>query len=116
MGAMWRSLLLPGWGQSILGRRVTGAVFVLWEGVTFAMTLKSHHQLTYIRRIEPLDEELVEAKRQEREDWLILLAFNHLLSAAEAFVAAQLWDFPEELRMRALPGGRVGLTASLPIP
>ena len=30
MGAMLRSLLLPGWGQSVLNRRGTGAFFVLF--------------------------------------------------------------------------------------
>src|SRR3989441_12492038 len=31
MGAFWRSLLLPGWGQAETGRPVTGALFVAWE-------------------------------------------------------------------------------------
>jgi hypothetical protein len=105
VGAAFRSLLLPGWGQSVLGRRTTGAVFVFWEGVTVFMTLKSVHQLHYQ---ESIDAETVEGKRQEVEDWAVLLAFNHLIAAAEAFVSAQLWDFPANLELRALPGGGVG--------
>ena len=27
MGAFWRSFLLPGWGQAVTGRQVTGATF-----------------------------------------------------------------------------------------
>lgn len=105
LGAMWRSLLLPGWGQSILGRRLTGGVFVFWEGLTLGMTLKSVQQLHYQEKVGA---ETVEDKRQEIQDWAVLLAFNHLVAAAEAFVSAQLWDFPRSLEVRALPGGSVG--------
>ncbi|MBI4502932.1 MAG: hypothetical protein HY700_17440 [Gemmatimonadetes bacterium] len=99
---MARSLLLPGWGQAVLGRRVTGAAFVFWEGITLTMTLKASHQLRYDREINSTK---VTAKKQEVQDWLVLLVFNHLFAGAEAFVAAQLWDFPVEVEMRARPGG-----------
>ena len=105
LGAMWRSLLLPGWGQSVLDRKATGAVFVFWEGITLTMTVKSVQQLRYQERIGA---ETVDDKRAEVQDWAVLLAFNHLLAAAEAFVAAQLWDFPGELGAEALPDGRIG--------
>jgi hypothetical protein len=55
----------------------------------------------------------VDGKRQEEEDWLVLLVFNHLFAAAEAFVAGHLQDFPEELQVRAVPGG-VGVRLPLP--
>jgi hypothetical protein len=113
MGALWRSLLLPGWGQAALGRRVTGAFFVFWEGVTLGMTIKSAHQLSFQ---ESTDAETVEAKRREVQDWAVLLAFNHLMAGAEAFVSSMLWDFPDELKVRALPSGRFGVSVSLPLP
>ena len=106
LGAAMRSLLLPGWGQAVLDRRVTGAFFVFSEGVTLTMTLKASHQLSHLEAIEA---ERVEDKRQEIQDWVVLLAFNHLLAAAEAYVSAMLWDFPAELKMRALPNGAFGL-------
>jgi hypothetical protein len=112
LGAMWRSLLLPGWGQSILGRRVTGAVFIFWEGITLTMTVKSVHQLNYLESIEA-DPEEIAGKKREVEDWAVLLVFNHLLAAAEAFVSAELWDFPGELESRSLPSGDVGTGLSL---
>jgi hypothetical protein len=90
---MWRSLLLPGWGQAILGRRVTGAAFIFWEGVTVTMTVKSLHQLAYQ---EDIDAETVDDKRQEVQDWAILWGFNHLLAGAEAYVAAILWETPAD--------------------
>jgi hypothetical protein len=106
LGAAVRSLLLPGWGQSIVGRKVTGAVFVFWEGLTLAMVLKSVHQQHYLEDIgEGADEEQLEGKRSEVQDWAVLLAFNHLLAAAEAYVSTHLWDFPADLDMRQLPNG-----------
>lgn len=101
LGAAVRSLLLPGWGQAILGRRVTGAAFVFWEGLTLTMTVKAARQLAYQESI-PADS--LDGKRQELQDWAVLLAFNHLLAAAEAFVSAQLWDFPVELEVQAGEG------------
>lgn len=111
LGALGRSLLVPGWGQAVLGRKVTGALFVFWEGVTLTMTLKSIHQKHYL---ESIGSNNVDDKSQEIQDWAVLLAFNHLFSAAEAFVAAQLWDFPGELELTAGPDGRLGVVASVP--
>jgi hypothetical protein len=111
VGAALRSLLLPGWGQSILGRRGTGATFVLWEGITLTMAVKSAQQLDYQ---ESIGAETVDGKRQELQDWLVLLGFNHLLAAAEAFVAAQLWDFPADLSVQTIPDG--GIAAGVRVP
>lgn len=102
IGALWRSMLVPGWGQATLGRRVTGAAFVFWEGVTATMTIKAMHQRAYMERTGSNN---VDAKRQEVQDWAVLWGFNHLISGAEAFVAAMLWDFPVELESRVEPNG-----------
>jgi len=106
--AMARSLLIPGWGQAVMGRRVTGAMFVFWEGVTITMTYKAAHQMKY-DRLAGVDSVLQGRKKQEIQDWTVLLVFNHLFAAAEAYVAAQLWDFPAEVRFRVLPSGDLGL-------
>ena len=110
MGPFFRSLLIPGWGQAKLDRKLTGGIFVAWEGITLGMTLKTSHELHYLRRT---NSGRVEDKEQEKEDWIVLLAFNHLLSALEAYVSAHLWDFPADLRMRVIPGG-VGGQLNLP--
>ncbi len=99
-GAFLRSFLVPGWAQAKLDRRLTAALFIAWEGVTLGMSLKTHHELGVLRRRE---DERTDSKRQEREDWLILLAFNHLLSGLEAFVSSQLTDFPTDVKLRATP-------------
>ncbi len=122
VGAALRSLLIPGWGQSIVHRRATGAFFVLFEGISLTMTLKSRHQLGYLESVQseadPESIERVDAKRAEVQDWAVLLAFNHLMAAAEAFVSTMLWDFPEELKVRAFSGGggRFGARITLPFP
>ena len=110
VGALWRSLVLPGWGQAATGRKVTGALFVAWEGTTMFMTLKAHQEADYFKTSGSPN---LHSKRQEVQDWLVLWGFNHLFSGAEAYVAAHLRDFPKDLRIRAVPGG-VGLRFSLP--
>jgi hypothetical protein len=109
--ALWRSLLIPGWGQARLNRKVPGGIFVAWEGVTLGMTLKTRSELRYLRRI---GSGRGDDKRQEHEDWVVLLAFNHLFAGLEAFVSAHLADFPGDLRFEAVPGG-VGAAVSFPI-
>jgi len=65
------------------------------------LALKANSDLHYLRRIGA-DTATVNAKSQDREDWLVLLAVNHLLSGLEAFIAANLSDFsPPELKLEA---------------
>lgn len=113
MGALWRSILIPGWGQAKLNRKLTGALFVTWEGVTLGMSLKTSHELRYLRKTGSGS---VAAKKQERQDWLVLLAFNHLFAAIEGYVSAHLWDFPDDLKIQAtpMPDGRIGGSLSVP--
>ena len=109
--ALWRSMLIPGWGQARLNRKLAGGIFVAWEGVTLGMTLKTRSELRYLRRTNSAR---ANDKRQEHEDWWILLAFNHLFAGLEAYVSAHLADFPGDLRFQAVPGG-AGAAVSLPI-
>jgi hypothetical protein len=109
--ALWRSLLLPGWGQAKLNRKLTAGIFVAWEGITLGMSLKTRHELEYLRRT---NSGRGDDKRQEHEDWLVLLAFNHLFAGLEAYVSAHLADFPRDLRLRAGPEG-VGGALSVPV-
>jgi hypothetical protein len=110
MGAFWRSFLLPGWGQARLGRKLTGGLFVAWEGTTLGMSIKTRHELAYLRRTNSAR---AEDKRREHEDWLVLLAFNHVFAGLEAYVSGHLSDFPWDLHLQAFPGG-FGGTISVP--
>ena len=75
------------------------------------MSLKTRHELAYLRRT---NSGRAEDKRREHEDWIVLLAFNHLFAGLEAYVSAHLSDFPADLRLQAVPGG-VGGSVSVPI-
>lgn len=108
-----RSLLVPGWGQASLDRKLTGGIFVAFEGIALAMALKAHHELGYLERTGSAR---VEDKRAERQDWFFLVAFNHLFSGLEAYVSASLFDFPGDLRMQPLGEGRTGVGMTLPWP
>ena len=111
-GAFLRSLILPGWGQARLQRNVVGGLFLTWEGVCAAMVWKTVWQLDYARARD----KFVASHTQEREDWIVLLVFNHLLAGAEAYVSANLYDFPASLKLRRLPDGATGVGLEVPIP
>jgi hypothetical protein len=111
LNAFWRSFLIPGWGQAGLNRKLTGGLFLAWEGVTLGMSLKTRRELAFLRRTNSAR---ANDKRQEHEDWLVLLGFNHLFAGLEAYVSAHLADFPGDLRFQAVPGG-VGAAFSIPI-
>jgi hypothetical protein len=111
LNAFWRSFLIPGWGQARLNRKLSGGIFVAWEGVTLGMSLKTRRELGYLRRT---GSGRADDKRQEHQDWLVLLGFNHLFAGLEAYVSAHLADFPGDLRVEAVPGG-IGAAVSLPI-
>lgn len=111
----FRSLLIPGWGQASLDRKLTGALFIAFEGVAVSMVLKTSAEVRYLDRTDSLT---AASRRGERQDWIVLLAFNHLFSGLEAYVSAHLLDFPPDLHLRALPlpgrRGGVGFTIGLP--
>jgi len=111
-GAFVRSLVLPGWGQARLNRNVTGGLFLLWEGVCATMVWKTEWQLNYARARG----KFVASHVQEREDWIVLLVFNHLFAGAEAYVSAHLYDFPASLKVRSLPGGATGVGVEVQLP
>ncbi len=112
LAALGQSMLLPGWGQAVLGQRGPGTFFVFWEGLSLTMTVKSLRQLSYQKKIG-VDPDSLDNKRAEFQDWLVVLIFNHLVAGAEAFVSAHLWDFPADLAATSLPGGAIGVGVSL---
>ena len=111
-GAMLRSFLVPGWGQAVYGRKVTAGFMLGVEGLSLGMILKTSSELDYIRTTGSSTEA---AKLKEREDWIAILVFNHLMSGLEAYVAAHLYDFPGDLQLQALPQGGMRLGVTLPL-
>ena len=110
--AFFHSLLIPGWGQAKLDRKLTAAIFMGWEGLTLGMSLKATGEVSYLNRIGA-DSARVANKKQERQDWLVLLAFNHLFAGLEAFVSSHLQDFPADVRFRPAPHG-IGVQTVIP--
>lgn len=100
-----RSLVLPGWGQAALGRKLTGGLFIGFEGLAIGMAMKADNELRYL---DATDSTTASLRRGERQDWIVLLAFNHLFSALEAYVSAHMVGFPQDLHLRAIPGPRPG--------
>jgi len=122
------SLMLPGLGQSRLDRGTSGALFASVELAAIAMVRRSASDLREARRYGgdtlPSDfivtgttltktgtvtgrygVDLERARRLHVEDWLAVIAFNHLFSGADAFVSAQLWDVPVSLSAVPVTGG-----------
>lgn len=118
------SLALPGLGQSRLDRGVSGALFSAVELSALAMVRQATVDLREARRYlgdslpvtftvdgttakpgayapNGYTADLVRTRRLHVEDWMAVLAFNHLIAGADAFVSAQLWDVP--VRMSAIP-------------
>jgi hypothetical protein len=48
---------------------------------------------------------LIDARKTHVEDWVAVLVFNHLFAGIDGYVAAQLWQLPGQVEMRALPHG-----------
>lgn len=111
-GSFFRSLLVPGWGQFSQSREIPGLFFLAAEGVTLGIALQANSDLRKITdKTDPEYERLV----NKREDWLVFVGLNHLLSATEAFIAAHLWDFPGDLTLRPLPGGGTAAIIAVPL-
>jgi hypothetical protein len=122
------SLLAPGYSQSVLGRPTAGAIFVLTEGIALAMLHESAADLRQARRfktdslivigVDPATgsditqtsgytQELIDVRRGHVEDWIAFLIANHLLAAADAYVAAHLWDLPTQVSVEQRATGTV---------
>jgi hypothetical protein len=126
--AFLTSLVAPGYAQSILGRPNAAALFILTEAVGLLMVRETATELRQARGLQadsvPLyfvdpttglatdtiyrqgryPSALVRARRAHLEDWIAALVANHVIAAADAFVAAHLWDVPIQVGFR--PAGR----------
>jgi hypothetical protein len=126
--AFLTSLIAPGYAQSVLGRPNAAALFILTEAIGVLMVGESARNLREARRLQDdsvalyfvhpatgipdttyqsarYPTELVRARRAHLEDWIAALVANHVIAAADAFVAAHLWDVPARVGVRRGPGG-----------
>ncbi len=130
------SLALPGFGQSRLDRGVSGALFSGVELSAIAMLRHATVDLRDARRYlgdslpvtftvngttaipvsnapNGYTADLIRTRRLHVEDWLAVLAFNHLIAGADAFVSAQLWDVPVRMSAIPRPDGGAWLVATI---
>jgi hypothetical protein len=125
-GALIRSLILPGWGQSYVGAPGRGAIYFALEAGSLWMTYKTAQSLRTARELEswlretgqlPEDDRLAiaESREEQREDWIALSLFWILASGADAYVSAQLADFSERVGVRPTPSGGLELEARFPV-
>jgi hypothetical protein len=115
--AMIYSMLLPGFAQSRLNRPTASILFAVAEVLSIGMARQASLDLREARaarkdsiptgftadtvtgvitatgytqnRLVPR----IPARRTHYEDWLAAIIFNHIISGADAYVAANLWDF-----------------------
>ena len=53
------------------------------------------------------DQQLIDVRRGHVEDWVAFIFANHLFAAADAFVAAHLWDLPTQISVRRGSAGPI---------
>jgi hypothetical protein len=127
------SLMAPGYAQSVLGRHRAGALQLAFEGVALTMIRIAAADVREARRmvadsvvVRYVDDDgnpavrfertnfptsLIRSRQAHLEDWIAVLAANHLFSAADGYVAALLWDLPAEVAVEPGVAGstRLGL-------
>lgn len=117
--AFLTSLLLPGYGQSVLGRKRSGAMLLAMEALAVVMVRESALGIREARRVATdsiivayvdgtgaaavkyertaFPRALIKARKSHLEDWIAVLVANHLFSGTDALVSAVLWDLPAEV-------------------
>jgi hypothetical protein len=114
MGAFFRSLVLPGWGQAAVDQPLRGAFYFTMEAGSLFMLFKSKSKLDAAERAFPADSVLLESRQQQVENWAVLAAFWALFAGIDAWVSAQLWDFQGEVVPP--PDGSTGVAFRYSVP
>lgn len=106
MGAVWRSLVLPGWGQIYTESYWKAPLFIGATGVLVYFIWDNHnkfvdksYEVKSMKRISPDNPNLEilinqrETYRDNRDRNGLLLLGVYVLSAVDAYVDAHLFDF-----------------------
>jgi hypothetical protein len=116
--AFFTSLILPGYAQAKLERPTASMLFAIFEVFSLGMLRKSAQDLREAKGAPkdsiyiglPTDpatgnptsngyilprytQDRINARKTHYEDWVAAIIANHLLSGADAYVSANLWDF-----------------------
>ena len=110
-GAMLRSIIVPGWGQTAARQPARGAIyFTVWTGGVY-MILKTNADVNAAERGE--DEDLIDSRKQARENWILFTGLWALVSGVDAWVSAQFAGF--EGAVRPPQDGSPGVEFSIPV-
>ncbi|MDX1392999.1 MAG: hypothetical protein R3195_01365 [Gemmatimonadota bacterium] len=113
LGAFGRSMILPGWGQVEVGRPERGAIYFGAAAASLYMVVKSQAKLNAARDIVPEDEDLIDARTRQRENWIVMSVFIAFVSGLDAWVSTHFWDF--EATIDAPPDGTAGASIGLSV-
>ncbi len=110
-GAMLRSIIVPGWGQTAARQPARGAIyFTVWTGGVY-MILKTNADVNAAERGE--DADLIDSRKQARENWILFTGLWALVSGVDAWVSAQFAGF--EGAVRPPQDGSPGVEFSVPV-
>jgi len=112
MGAFFRSLLIPGWGQVAVQQPERGAFYFAVQAGTLWMLTATQGRLNAAERVG--DEALIAARQEQKEDWLVFAVFWALLSGVDGWVSAHMWDF--EGAVVPPPDGSPGVAVQYSVP
>ncbi len=132
------SFAIPGLAQARLDRTTSGALYAMVEMASIAMLRRSLADVREVQRqrtdtipgdftVDPgtgavtpgigvtprFEEGLERTRKLHVEDWTAAIIFNHLISASDGFVAAQLWDVPT--RVSLVPTAQGGLMLAVSV-
>ena len=112
MGAFLRSLVLPGWGQAAVNQPVRGAFYFTMEAASLWMLYKTQSKLAAAERAG--DEELAAARKDQKEDWIVMAVFWALFAGVDAWVSTHFWGF--EGALVPPPDGSPGVALQYSVP
>jgi hypothetical protein len=95
-GAFLRSLIIPGWAQAKLGAESRGAAYFFAWTFSIFMVARTQYRLDIAKRNEEANPDLVEARTQQREDWIALALFTAFFSGADGWISVHLYGFEEK--------------------
>lgn len=113
LGALVRSLVIPGWGQTAVDKPARGAVYFAAASASLFMIFKTQAKLNAARDAEPMNESLVDSRSSQRENWIVLYGFVAFLSGLDAWVSTHFWDFEPEV---TVPEDGSGVQIGLRLP
>ena len=109
MSAFFRSVLVPGWGQLAADQPGRAAFYFVAQSATVFMVIRTNERIH-----DAESEDLKAARREQREDWLVLAGFWALASGIDAWVSAHMWGFEGEVVPP--PDGSSGMAFRVRVP